>query len=291
IGEHIELKLALAEDAGSVKADPSQLEQVLVNLALNARDAMPEGSTLTIATANLDLTSRVVGAGERLPAGRYVALSVTDTGWGMDEATRSRIFEPFFTTKPAGQGAGLGLAVAYGIVRQHGGGIEVESEPGKGSTFRVYLPRVEERQEQLAPRAEAAAEGKPRGNETLLLLEDEPGVRRMTRRALESLGYVVLEATDPQSAIEIGRNHAGPIYMLVTDVILPEMSGRQVAERLAALRLGIKVLYLSGYSDGEIARAGVLEEGLNFLPKPFALDELARKVREVLDEAALSGPF
>jgi len=280
IGEHIEVELALSPHAGNVRADPTQIEQVLLNLALNARDAMPEGGRLTITTASVDLTAGTIGAGEPIPAGPFVLLSVADTGCGMDEVTRNRIFEPFFTTKPPGHGAGLGLAVVYGIVRQHGGAIEVESAPGKGTTFRVYLPRVEE---PVTPAAPLALDGKPRGSETLLLLEDEEGVRSMTRRALESLGYTVLEAATPSAAQQICQSHPGPIHLLVSDVILPEMSGRRVAEIATQWRPGLKVLFLSGYSDGEIERAGVLQDGLNFLAKPFSLESLARKIREVLD--------
>ena len=283
IGEHIEIELSLSPDAGNVRADPTQIEQVLLNLALNARDAMPNGGRLTIATASVDLHAGTIRAEEPVPEGHYVLLSVTDTGCGMDEATRSRIFEPFFTTKPLGHGAGLGLAVVYGIVRQHGGVIEVESSPGKGTTFRVYLPRVEE---PISPLGMVTLDGKPRGSETLLLLEDEEGVRTMTRRALESLGYTVLEAATPSAAQDICQNHPGPIHMLITDVILPEMSGRRLAEMARQWRPGLRVLFLSGYSDGEIERAGVLQAGLNFLAKPFSLESLARKIREVLDAPA-----
>lgn len=287
IGEHIEMRLELDPDAGNVRADATQIEQVLLNLALNARDAMPEGGLLTIRTARVDLESRQVEGTDVPLVGPYVMLAVEDTGCGMDEATRRRIFEPFFSTKPPSEATGLGLAVVYGIVRQHGGAIEVESAPGRGTVFRVYLPRVEEPAQALAERL---AVGKPRGQETLLLVEDEPGVRRMTRRLLESLGYTVLEAPDPAAAEEICRTYGGVIHMLVADVILPRMSGRRLAEIVSALRPGIKVLYLSGYSNGEIGRAGVLEEGVNFLSKPFAVEALARKVREVLDSPSQERP-
>jgi len=283
VGEHIAVELALSPHAGNVRADPTQIEQVLLNLALNARDAMPEGGRLTIATASVDLTAGTILADAPVPPGPYAVLSVTDTGCGMDEATSGRIFEPFFTTKPVGHGAGLGLAVVYGIVRQHGGAIEVDSAPGKGSTFRVYLPRVEE---PVTPLGKVTLDGKPHGNETLLLLEDEDGVRTMTRRALESLGYTVLEAATPSAAQQICQNYPGPIHMLITDVILPEMSGRRVAEIALQWRPGMKVLFLSGYSDGEIERAGVLQAGLNFLAKPFSLESLARKIRDALDAPA-----
>lgn len=280
IGEHIELRLELSPDAGNVRADPIQLEQVLMNLAFNARDAMPEGGLLSIRTARVVLDSRRLEGMEAPLSGPHVLLAVEDTGHGMDEATRGRVFEPFFSTKPPAEGAGLGLSVVYGIVRQHGGAVEVESAPGRGTVFRVYLPRVEEAAPALPQRL---AEGRPQGQETLLLVEDEAAVRRMTRRMLESLGYTVLEAPDPGAAQQICRTYRGVIHLLVTDVVMPQMSGRRLAEIVRELRPGMKVLYLSGYSGGEIGRAGVLEEGVNFLPKPFAVDALARKVRDVLD--------
>ncbi|MDW8129855.1 MAG: PAS domain S-box protein [Bryobacterales bacterium] len=287
IGEHIEMRLELGPDAGNVRADPTQLEQVLLNLALNARDAMPEGGSLTIRTARVELEARQVEGMDVALSGPFVLLAVEDTGHGMDEATRRRIFEPFFSTKPLAEGAGLGLAVVYGTVRQHGGAIEVESRPGRGTVFRVYLPSVEEPAQAAV---EKPAEGKPRGSETLLLVEDEARVRRMTRRLLEDLGYTVLEAPDPATAQQICRTYEGTIHMLVTDVIMPQMSGRRLAEIAARLRPGIKVLYLSGYSDGEIGRAEVLEAGVNLLAKPFSVEALARKVREVLDSAGSRAP-
>ena len=280
IGEHIEIRLELEPDAGNVRVDPTQLEQVLLNLALNARDAMTAGGLLTLRTARMDLEARPIeGTGELL-TGPYVMLAVEDTGHGMDETTRRRIFEPFFSTKPLSEGAGMGLAVVYGIVRQHGGAIEVESAPGRGSVFRVFLPRVQEAAQATINRL---TDGKPLGHETLLLVEDEAQVRRMTRLLLEGLGYRVLEAADPAAAEEICRSYEGPIHLLVTDVVMPQTSGRRLAEVLTHLRPDLKVLYLSGYSDNELARAGVLDQRLNFLPKPFTVEALATKVREVLD--------
>ncbi len=280
IGEDIELTTALSPDLGNVKADPGQIEQVIINLAANARDAMPHGGQLVLSTANVDLKGyQVQGAGTEL-SGPFVVLAVEDTGCGMDEATRQRIFEPFFTTKPLGQGAGLGLSTVYGIVRQHGGAIEVMSTPGQGTTFRVYLPRV---QESLTALPETPSGGLPGGSETILLVEDEPSVRRLARRWLEQLGYRVLEAGEHEAARAFCLGYRDRIHLLVTDVILPGLSGRQLAASLLELRPELKVLYLSGYSEDQTARAGVLEAGLNFLAKPFALETLACKVREVLD--------
>lgn len=280
IGEDIELTTHLSPDLGNVKADPGQLEQVIINLAVNARDAMPEGGRLLISTANLDWCSSAIPDGGPELSGPFVVLTVEDTGCGMDEETRRRIFEPFFTTKPPGQGVGLGLSTVYGIVRQHGGAVEVDSAPGRGTTFRVLLPRVEE---PAAPVQEAPLTASPCGEETILLVEDEPGVRGLVKRALEQLGYTVLEAADPDAASLICQTHRGRIDLLVTDVVMPGTSGRKLAEMLVGLRPELKVLYLSGYSENQIGRVGVLEPGLNFLAKPFTLESLARKVREVLD--------
>ncbi len=280
IGEDIELATALSPDLGNVMADPGQIEQVIVNLAVNARDAMPHGGRLTLSTANVDLTGHPIQGPVTELSGPFVVLAVEDTGCGMDEATRRRIFEPFFTTKPPGQGAGLGLSTVYGIVRQHGGAIGVESTPGRGTTFRIYLPRV---QEAPAPSPEIPSGGPPGGNETILLVEDEASVRRLVRRSLEQLGYTVLEADGHEAARALCLGYKDRIHLLVTDVIMPKVSGRQLAASLLELRPELKVLYLSGYSEEQIARARVLEAGLNFLAKPFTLEALARKVREVLD--------
>ncbi len=280
VGEHIELSFSLSPELGNVKADPGQIEQVILNLAVNARDAMPEGGRLTLATANVEWEEEAAEPGAETCRGRCVLLAVEDTGCGMDEATRQRIFEPFFTTKPLGRGAGLGLATVHGIVRQHGGVVRVASAPGQGTTFRIYLPRVDE---PVCLRSETPAAGLPGGLETILLVEDEAGVRRLVRRSLEQLGYRVLEAGEPLEALALSERTAGPIDLLVTDVVMPQMSGRQLAERVQAQRPGTKVLFLSGYDDEPIARAGVLEPGLQFLAKPFTLEALARKVREALE--------
>jgi len=279
VTESVQLRLSLNPELGNVKADPGQLEQVIMNLALNARDAMPQGGRLSVTTKNLECDQHELADGGVL-TGRYVVLAVSDSGWGMDEATRKRVFEPFFTTKPRGKGAGLGLAMVYGIVKQHGGAVEVESAPGQGTTFRVYLPLVEE---PVSPAGETPAEDATGGNETILVVEDEAGVRHLARRSLERLGYTVLEASEPAVAQRLCATHPGHIHLLVTDVIMPGMSGRQLADELVRARPGMKVLFLSGYSENVIAHAGALDPGLNFLAKPFTPSSLARKVREVLD--------
>jgi len=280
IGEDIELQFIPAADLGRVRADPGQIEQVLANLAANARDAMPNGGKFLIETANVVLdeayTRRHVGA----HPGPHVMLAVTDTGTGMDEGTLARVFEPFFTTKPAGRGTGLGLATAYGIVKQHGGDIWVYSEPGRGTTFKVYLPRVEDSAQTMAVAAEAAP---PSVSETVLVVEDEESVRTVAARILESSGYTVLTASDAEEAAALFERRGEEIALLLTDVIMPGMSGRQLSERLAAQRPSLKVLFMSGYTDNVIMHHGVLDPGTPFIQKPFVPDALARKVREVLD--------
>ena len=269
IGEDIELATALAPDLGAVKADVGQLEQVLMNLTVNARDAMPTGGKLTIETANVEHDGR-----------RCVMLAVTDTGIGMDEATKARIFEPFFTTKEAGKGTGLGLATVYGIVNQSGGFIWVYSEPGNGTSFKIYLPRVDAPAEGVTS---AGGVSVPRGIETVLLVEDAAAVRAVAKQVLERQGYRVLEAPDGQAALRVAQEHRGPIHLLLTDVVMPVLSGRRLAEELTRLRPDTKVLYASGYTDDSVVRHGILESGTAYLQKPFTPDSLARKVREVLD--------
>ena len=281
IVEDVELVTQLAGDLGPVSADPGQLEQVLLNLAVNARDAMPRGGRLTIETANVFLTEEYSERHHRLPPGQYVLLAVSDTGVGMDEATQKHLFEPFFTTKEVGKGTGLGLATVYGIVKQSGGYIWVYSEPGHGTTVKVYLPRVSGAAEPL-PVAAATPELR-RGSETVLLVEDAPPVRSLARKSLESYGYTVLEAADGPAALELSAGHARGIDILVTDVVMPGMSGRELAERLAPARPAMRVLYTSGYTDDAMVRQGVLRAGVAFLQKPFIPETLARKVREVLD--------
>jgi CheY-like chemotaxis protein len=283
IGEDIELRTALARDLGAVQADPGQLQQVIMNLAVNARDAMPQGGKLTIETADAELDETY--AQEHVPtqAGRYVMLAVTDTGIGMDAAIKAHVFEPFFTTKEKGKGTGLGLATVYGIVKQSGGYIWVYSEPGHGTTFKIYLPRVEGAPRPTAPKP--AAPESLRGSETVLLVEDEAAVRNLTRRVLEGYGYTMLTTENGYEALRVAQERQGPIHLLLTDVVMPKMGGRELAERLTPARPEMKVLYLSGYTDDAIVHHGVLEPGIAFLQKPFTPQVLGRKVREVLDES------
>jgi PAS domain S-box-containing protein len=278
IGEDVELRTACAPDLGAVRVDPGQVEQIIVNLAVNAREAMAHGGKLTIETRNADLDPAY--AEEHFPAkpGAYVLLAVTDTGIGMDAATKSHMFEPFFTTKE--KGTGLGLATVYGIVKQSGGYIWVYSEPQRGTAFKIYLPRVAEAPEPLTSGPEPLS---LRGTETILLVEDDNMVRALTVRMLEARGFTVLSAAHGEEALRRLEDHAGSINLLVTDVVMPGLSGRDLATRVAGLRPDIKVLYLSGYTDDAIVRHGVLEPGIAFLQKPFTPDSLVRKVREVLD--------
>ena len=281
IGEDIMLVVGLAPALGRVKADPGQLEQVLLNLVVNARDAMPQGGTLTIETTNVEGDELVAHHHGSVPPGSYVKLAVHDTGVGMDAATRSHLFEPFFTTKAPGQGTGLGLSTVYGIITQSEGHIEVDSEPAQGATFTIYLPRVEEAIE--AGQHDRTRPETPRGRETVLLVEDEASVRGITRTMLELHGYRVLEAGSGEEALQICKRQEGPVQLLLTDVVMPGMSGPEVAQRLTRLRPEMKVLYMSGYTDDAILRHGVLELSTAFVQKPFTADTLRWKVREVLD--------
>ncbi|MGH2670490.1 MAG: ATP-binding protein, partial [bacterium] len=281
IGADIALETHLAADLGNVKADAGQLEQVIMNLTVNARDAMPTGGKLTIETANAELGEEYAHAHRPVVLGRYIMLAVSDTGIGMDEATKARLFEPFYTTKEPGKGTGLGLATVYGIVKQSGGYVWVYSELDHGATFKVYLPRVDAPAEEIS-RA-AAPSGSPVGTETVLLAEDDELLRPLARELLAKLGYRVLEAPDGAAALAIARSHAGEIHLLVSDVVMPEESGVQLARQLMADRPRLRVLYISGYTDEAVVRHGLLQPGLNFLQKPFTPDVLARKVREVLD--------
>jgi two-component system, cell cycle sensor histidine kinase and response regulator CckA len=282
IGEDIELRAMLEPEVGSVKADPGQIEQVIMNLAVNARDAMPQGGKLTIETQNIYLNDEYARQHITVNPGHYVMLAVSDTGTGMDEKTQAHIFEPFFTTKRAGHGTGLGLSTVYGIVKQSGGNIWVYSELGQGTTFKVYLPRVDEGAQEHKPQAEA--EEFNRGTETVLLAEDEEIVRKLAIQVLESYGYHVLEAANGGAALLICERYQEPIHLLLTDVIMPEMSGRLLADRLKLLRPEMKVLYMSGYTDNAIVHQGVLDDGANFIQKPFTPKALAQKVREVLEK-------
>jgi CheY-like chemotaxis protein len=265
-----------------VKADPGQIEQVIVNLSVNARDAMLKGGKLIIETANIELDSQYAETRSEVRPGPYVLLAVSDTGHGMDEETLSRIFEPFFTTKEEGKGTGLGLSTVFGIVKQSGGHVGVYSEVGQGTTFRVYLPRVDDSWEAAAVAAVLSEPRRARG-ETILLVEDADALRMMIREMLESAGYKVLAGESPEEALAVGEAHSGPIHLVLTDVVMPRLSGPQVAERLKAAWPGVKVLYMSGYTDEAIVHHGVLEGGTPFLQKPFTTDGLLRKVSEILD--------
>ena len=280
LGEDIELDVRTAADLGSVKADPGQMEQVLLNLAVNARDAMPDGGTLTIETRPAFLDDAYVAEHPANLAGPHVLVAVSDTGTGMDAATRERIFEPFFTTKELGKGTGLGLSTVYGIVQQSGGTIWVYSEPGMGTTFKIYLPCVHDAVPAPPPSVAAVT---ATGTETILLAEDEQALRRLTRRILESAGYAVVEAANGEDALRELEAHPGRVHLLLTDVVMPGMNGRELAGRVAALRPDTKVLYASGYTDDAILRHGVLDAGSPFLSKPYTPTELKRRVREVLD--------
>jgi len=281
IGEHIDLVTVCEKRLWHVKADPGQLEQVIMNLAVNARDAMPKGGKLTLETANVELDGAYARAHVAVKPGRYIMLAVSDTGCGMDSETQSHLFEPFFTTKERGKGTGLGLSTVYGIVKQSGGNVWVYSELGRGATFKVYLPQVDEPLEE--PRPVEARAVAARATETVLVVEDEVSVRSLVRGVLESRGYRVLEASHGADALSISDQHGGPIHLLLTDVVMPEMSGRDLASRVMPRRPEIRVLYMSGYTDDAIVHNGVLDAGTAFLQKPFTPDALARKVREVLD--------
>jgi signal transduction histidine kinase/ActR/RegA family two-component response regulator len=281
IGEDVVLTTRLDPRLASVKADPGQLEQVLMNLAVNARDAMPCGGRLTIETGNAALDAGFAAAHPGARVGAYAVITVADTGTGMSADVLSHVFEPFFTTKEQGKGTGLGLATAYGIVTQSDGFITVESELGRGTTFRIHFPRVTGKASLSSSGARRTVS--PRGAETILLVEDEPGVRRLSRTILESLGYHVLEAASGEKALEVARAHVGEIHLVATDVIMPGMSGRVLWDRLRPLRPHTRVLFVSGYTDDAIAPHGVLEAATAFLQKPFTPHGLAEKVRQVLD--------
>jgi len=282
IGEDVELGTALDPSLGRVRADPGQLAQIVMNLAVNARDAMPGGGRLTIETANAELDAAYAVLHPPAKPGRYVMLAMSDTGSGMDAEIQSHVFEPFFTTKPVGEGTGLGLSTVYGIVKQSDGYVWVYSEVGVGTTFKIYLPRIDlataaPPQERPAPAA--------RSSETVLLVEDEDALRGLLRETLEDNGYVVLVARDGAQALQIADAHAGPIHLIVTDLIMPGINGRSAAEEIVSARPEVKVLYISGYSSEAVARSGALGRGSAFLSKPFTPKGLLRKVRDLLDGA------
>jgi PAS domain S-box-containing protein len=282
LAETVEMKTVAGKGVGAVKADPSQIEQVIMNLVVNARDAMPNGGRILIETSNVELNDAYSQDHAAVRPGRYVMLAVTDTGIGMTSDTVAHIFEPFYTTKESGRGTGLGLSTVYGIVKQSGGYIWVYSEPGKGTTFKVYLPRVEDRVE-VSSTAQTPAPAACDGKETILLVEDEAAVRELTRMVLSKRGYSVLEALNPADAEQLAGSHGSEIHLLLTDVVMPGMSGRELAKRLTAQRRNLRVLYMSGYTYNVIAEGGTLEDGLSFLQKPFTPQVLAQKVRETLD--------
>jgi CheY-like chemotaxis protein len=281
IGENINLETVIQPNLGQIQADRGQLEQVVLNLVVNARDAMLEGGELIIKTANVELGEHYTRQHAGVKPGPYVMLAVSDTGAGMDIETQSHIFEPFFTTKEPGKGTGLGLATVYGIVKQSDGHIWVYSEPGYGTTFKIYLPRIIETQEAAQPAPKPAVWS---GTETILLVEDEETVRVLTRKVLLECGYQVLQATDGNQALRLCEQHDGAIHLLITDVIMPGgLNGRQLADQLTRQYSNLQVLYVSGYTDNIIAKQGVLEDDSAFLEKPFRPDTLVRKVREILD--------
>ncbi len=282
IGENIDLVVVPAQGADHVRADRAQLEQVVLNLVVNSRDAMTGGGTLTIETRAVELDEAYTRRHPPAPAGPYVRLSVSDTGVGMDEATRAQMFEPFFTTKELGKGTGLGLSTVDGIVRQSGGSIEVDSEPGRGTSFKIYLPRVGE--VEVAAQAQAARPvAETPASETVFVVEDEMALRELAKRILKSAGYTVLTFGTAEEALPALTEHEGPVHLLLTDLILPGMTGRELATRLKKVRPEIKVLYTSGYTDDAILRHGVLENASHFLGKPYSVAELRRKVRAMLD--------
>jgi signal transduction histidine kinase len=281
LGEDIRLVMELDPELGRVRADPGQIEQVIMNLAFNARDAMRQGGELTVQTANVDLDEAFARLYRRVRPGPHVMLAVRDTGCGMDEETQSHIFEPFFTTKDKSRGTGLGLATVYGTVEQSGGTVTVLSKLGQGTTINIYLPRIEEIVEAVQP-----AKVSPKaleGSETILVVEDDDAVRNMTREFLKIKGYTVVEARSAPDAIQFTKRHNGPIDLVLTDVVMPGMKGRELVERLASLRPGVKVLYMSAYTEDAIVNYGILDPGTAFIEKPFSPDGLACKVREVLE--------
>jgi CheY-like chemotaxis protein len=281
MSENVQIVTRPEAALASVKADLGQIEQVLLNLVINARDAMPGGGTITIETVNAELDEAYAMQHAGVRPGNYVMLAVSDTGIGMDEKTKSHIFEPFFTTKEMGKGSGLGLATVYGVVQQSGGHVWVYSEPGRGSTFKVYLPRVE-----AAPTGtsvNAAEKPAARGNETILVAEDDGQVRNLTVAILRSCGYRVLDVENAHDAEQLWQQHEGEIHLLLTDVVMREMSGPELARRIQKVRPRTKVLFTSGYTDSAIVHQGVLDPGIAFLPKPFTPSSVAAKVRQVLD--------
>ncbi len=282
INKDIELVKLLEPDLGHIKADLSQVEQIITNLAINARDAMPQGGKLTIETRNVYLDEEYAKGHPYVTPGPYVMFAVSDTGVGISEEARAHAFEPFFSTKENGKGTGLGLSTVYGIVKQSGGDILIHSEPGAGTTFKIYMPRVEEVKEKVKP--DKTAIESLRGSETILLVEDEDSVRKVAKRILEQHGYNILEARNGEVALKIHKQHKESIKLMITDVVMPGMSGKELADRISSLNPSIKVIYISGYTYDTIFHHGVLEGGIRFIQKPFTTESLMRKVREVLED-------
>lgn len=285
IGEDIDLKIVLPETLGTIRADRGQIEQVLLNLVVNARDAMPQGGQLTIETADSELSQSDRERFRYVTPGRYVMLRVADSGCGMDTELQSHIFEPFFTTKEKGKGTGLGLATVYGVIKQSGGYIWVDSEQGKGTSFRIYLPQVKESPE-TAIEEKPSAKATMRVPRTILVVEDERSLRKLACATLSEAGYIVLEAPDAARAIQLSHETRTPIHLLLTDVVMPAMSGPQLAQELLPLRPEMTVLYMSGYTDGALADHGVLESGISVLHKPFTRGQLVQRVEEALESVA-----
>jgi two-component system, cell cycle sensor histidine kinase and response regulator CckA len=284
IGEDIQLVASLSPDIGNIEADPGQLSQVILNLVINARDAMPRGGSIVIETERVQLDDQYAGHHISVKPGDYVMLAVSDTGIGMDEATKKQIFEPFFTTKEVGKGTGLGLSTVYGIIKQTGGNIWVYSELGKGTTFKIYLPRIADASK-VSEKSIVATDFQ-KGSETILLVEDESLVRKLSREVLESCGYNIIEAENGVDALDVFEKYEGKIDLLMTDVVMPKMGGRELAEILMKKIPQMRVLFTSGYTDDAIILHGIIDVGTNFIQKPFTFDILARKVRELLDKSA-----
>jgi signal transduction histidine kinase len=283
IGEDINLTTNLSAGAGKVKFDPSQIEQVIVNLVINSRDAMPDGGAITIETANVELDEAYVRLHGGAWPGPHVMLAVSDTGCGMDPETLSKAFDPFFTTKEKGKGTGLGLSTVFGIVKQSGGCLYAYSEPGRGTTMKIYLPRVSGETAPKDEKRDAGFDDRLNGSEAILLVEDDETLRKLASSVLEGYGYTVLSAGNGEEALQRLNDSPGIPRLLVTDVVMPKMGGRELSDQLKAIHPGIRVLFMSGYTDNSIVHYGVLDPGVSYLPKPFTPKALARKVREVLD--------
>jgi two-component system cell cycle sensor histidine kinase/response regulator CckA len=281
IGEDVELVTIAAPDLGLVSADPGQIQQIIMNIAANARDAMPHGGRFTIETSNAIVDEDYAREHPTLNPGNYVMMAISDNGSGMDAATQARIFEPFFTTKGKGKGTGLGLSTVYGIVKQSNGFVWVYSEPGKGTAFKIYFPQLEGTR--AAPPAKGQSEAAIRGGETVLIAEDESSARALAARVLREQGYTVFEAPDGMEALRVARELSGKIDLVLTDVVMPKISGTELVSQIEAMKPGVKALYLSGYTDSAVVHHGLLDSNVAFLQKPFTVENLARKVREVIE--------